>query len=599
VPALAARRFGNPLSVGSEISLRDTNWRQEAMSSTRSFLFAALAFVAFLLWQAWEQDYGPKPASAPAVSATTTSAAPAAASSAEVPQANAAAATTSVPIAPATPMATPAVQRIDVRTDLLRLTIDTRGGAIVQADLLNYPVDPAEKDKPVRLLDDAPATFFVAQTGLVSGSGPAPDHQAVFTAEQTAYTLSGDTLEVPLTWTDGSGLKVRKVYKFTRGSYRVESRVEIGNGGAAAWAGNEYRQLQRVPLVVPGNSFNNPEKYAFTGAAWYSPQDKFKKLDFAKFAESPLKAEFASGWAALLQHYFFAAWIPAADETDSYSTTVVSSPGAATRYLIRTLSPAIAVAPGSSRTLTSHLYIGPTLESQLDAIEKAGIAKGLSLTADYGMLTPIAEPMHWILVRLHSFVGNWGVAIILLVLLIKLAMFKLSEAQFRSMAKMKKLQPRMEALKERYGDDKQKLSAATMELYQKEKINPLGGCLPTLVQIPVFFALYWVLLESVELRQAPFFGWIQNLSAPDPLYVLPILNGLVMIGTMWLQPASPGMDPMQQRMMKTMPLVFAVLFLFFPAGLVLYYAVNGGLGLLQQWIITKRMEARDAKVRAG
>jgi YidC/Oxa1 family membrane protein insertase len=215
------------------------------------------------------------------------------------------------------------------------------------------------------------------------------------------------------------------------------------------------------------------------------------------------------------------------------------------------------------------------------------------------MLTPIAEPMHWVLVKLHALVGNWGLAIILLVLVIKLALFKLSEAQFRSMAKMKKLQPRMEALKERYGDDKQKLSAATMELYQKEKINPLGGCLPTLVQIPVFFALYYVLLESVELRQAPFFGWIQNLSAPDPYYVLPLLNGAVMLGTQWLSPASPGMDPMQQRMMKTMPLIFAVLFLFFPAGLVLYYAVNGGLGLLQQWIITKRMQQADAKARAG
>jgi len=301
----------------------------------------------------------------------------------------------------------------------------------------------------------------------------------------------------------------------------------------------------------------------------------------------------------LLQHYFFAAWIPAADEPDSYSTTVVSNPGAAPRYLIRALSPSISVAPGTSRSVTSHLYIGPTLESQLDAIEKAGVAKGLSLTADYGMLTPIAEPMHWILVKLHALVANWGLAIILLVLVIKLALFKLSEAQFRSMAKMKKLQPRMEALKERYGDDKQKLSAATMELYQKEKINPLGGCLPTLIQIPVFFALYYVLLESVELRQAPFFGWIQNLSAPDPYFVLPILNFAVMFGTQLLSPASPGMDPMQQRMMKTMPLIFAVLFAFFPAGLVLYYTVNGGLSLLQQWIITKRLQAADAKVRAG
>jgi len=571
------------------------------MSSTRSFLFAALAFVGFLLWQAWEQDYGAKPA-APVATTAPASTTPSL-SSTEIPQVSQSAATPAP--APAPGVVSPAsaspaaAQRIEVHTDLLRLTIDTRGGAIVQADLLKYPVDPAAKDKPVRLLDEAAATFFVAQSGLVSGNAAAPDHQALFTTEKTDYTLAGDTLEVPLTWADGSGVKVRKVYKFTRGSYLIESRVEIDNGAATVWNGNEYRQLQRVPLLIPGSSFNNPEKYAFAGAAWYSPQDKFKKLDFGKFGESPLKAEFAGGWAALLQHYFFAAWIPATDETDAYSTTVVSTPGAAPRYLIRTLSPAIAVAPGASRTLASHLYVGPTLESQLDAIEKAGIAKGLSLTADYGMLTPIAEPMHWVLLKLQTLVGNWGLAIILLVLVIKLALFKLSEAQFRSMAKMKKLQPRMEALKERYGDDKQKLSAATMELYQKEKINPLGGCLPTLVQIPVFFALYWVLLESVELRQAPFFGWIQNLSAPDPYYVLPLLNGAVMLGTQWLSPASPGMDPMQQRMMKTMPLIFAVLFLFFPAGLVLYYAVNGGLSLLQQWIITKRLQVADAKARAG
>jgi YidC/Oxa1 family membrane protein insertase len=578
---------------------RATPTGNDFMSSTRSFLFAALAFVAFLLWQAWQQDYGPKPAPSAATTATTPVATPGASSSAEVPRASASTpAAPSVATAPvAAPVAAPA-QYINVHTDLLHLTIDTRGGAIVRADLLSYPIDPAAKDQPVRLLDDAPATFFVAQSGLVSADAAAPDHQAPFAAEKTEYTLSDDTLEVPLTWSDASGLKVRKVYKFTRGSYLIESRVEIDNGSAASWSGNEYRQLQRVPLVIPGSSFNNPEKYAFTGAAWYSPQDKFKKLDFTKFTESPLKAEFSGGWAALLQHYFFAAWIPAADEADAYSTTVVSN-GATPRYLIRALSPAITVAPGASRTLTSHLYIGPTLETQLGAIEQAGIAKGLSLTADYGMLTPIAEPMHWILVKLQALVGNWGVAIILLVLLIKLAMFKLSEAQFRSMAKMKKLQPRMEALKERYGDDRQKLSAATMELYQKEKINPLGGCLPTLIQIPVFFALYWVLLESVELRQAPFFGWIQNLSAPDPFYVLPGINFLVMIGTMWLQPASPGMDPMQQRMMKAMPLIFAFLFAFFPAGLVLYYAVNGGLGLLQQWIITKRLEAADAKARAG
>ncbi len=565
------------------------------MSSTRSFLLLALAFVVFLNWQAWQQDYAPKPA----VPASTTVPVPppsGATSSAEIPKpagAQTPSAATSTP-APATAQPLP---HIHVHTDLLDLEIDTRGGAIVQADLLAYPIDPKEKDHPVRLLDSAPGTFFVAQDGLVNSNGTAPDHQAVFTAENTSYTLADgvDKLEVPLTWQDASGVKVRKVYIFTRASYLIESRVELNNGSHTPWTVNAYRQLIRVPPVITGGgfSFNNPERYAFAGAAWYSPSDKFQKLPFDKFADSPLKGDFAGGWAAMLQHYFFAAWIPAAEETDSYATSLITNSGGAPRYLIRALSPAITVAPAETKTTVSHLYIGPTLSSQLDAIDKAGIAHGLALTADYGKLTFIAEPLHWILLKLYSFVGNWGLAIILLVLLIKLAMFKLSEAQYRSMAKMRKLQPRMEALKERYGDDRQKLSAATMELYKKEKINPLGGCLPTLIQIPVFFALYYVLLESVELRQAPFFGWIQNLSAPDPYYVLPVINALIMLGAQWLAPASPGMDPLQQRMMKTLPLVFAVLFLFFPAGLVLYYAVNGGLGLLQQWVITRRHAANE------
>jgi YidC/Oxa1 family membrane protein insertase len=292
---------------------------------------------------------------------------------------------------------------------------------------------------------------------------------------------------------------------------------------------------------------------------------------------------------AMLQHYFFAAWIPDASEPDQIATEIVKTTGEP-RYLVRSASPALTIAPNETRSFSARLYVGPKLQTTLD-----DIAPGLSLTVDYGILTFIASPLHWILVELHALVSNWGIAIILLVLLIKLAMFKLSEAQFRSMAKMKRLQPRLEALKERYGDDKQKYNAAMMELYQKEKINPLGGCLPLLVQIPVFFALYWVLLESVELRQAPFFGWIQNLSAPDPYFILPILNAIQMVLTQRMTPAAPGMDPMQARMMKTMPLVFSVLLAFAPAGLTLYWTVNGWLSLLQQWVISKRAEASTAK----
>ncbi|HSN00872.1 MAG TPA: membrane protein insertase YidC [Rudaea sp.] len=574
------------------------------MPTTRSLLLMALAFVALLLWQAWEQDYGPKPAPAQAT-ATAPTAANATVPSAEVPAASAepaaaaAAQTPSVPAVPETAAApAAAAPTITVTTDVLRLTIDTRGASIVRADLLDYPADADKKHEPVRLLDDAATTYYVAQSGLVSaaGAGPAPDHQALFHAAKSDFVLAAgaDQLEVPLTWSDAAGLKVTKVYIFKRGSYLIGTREDIANGSSAAWTGNAYRQLQRVaPPAATG--FNNPERYAFVGAAWYSPEHKFNKLPFDKFAKEPLTGSFAGGWTAMLQHYFFSAWIPDKNEADAYSSAVVESANGVSHYLVRALSPSITVAPGQSRSIDAHLYIGPTLLGQLDAISDAGIANGLALTADYGWLTPIAQPMHWFLLQLHAMVRNWGLAIILLVLLIKLVMFKASEAQYRSGAKMKKLAPRLQALKERYGDDKQKLSAATMELYRKEKINPLGGCLPSLIQIPVFFALYYVLLESVELRHAPFFGWIQNLSAPDPYYVLPIINMAVMAGTTLFTPPSPGMDPAQQKMFKFMPIAFSVLFFVFPSGLVLYYAVNGGLGLLQQWVINHRMQAAEAK----
>jgi YidC/Oxa1 family membrane protein insertase len=592
VPALPVRASAARFPASAR---EEHNDKAHSMNSSRPFLFFAVLLAGFFLWQAWQQDYAQKPNAAPtAPSATTsssTSTAAAPAATGEVPAASAG--------APAAPVAggdaNAPSQRIEVTTDVLRAIIDTRGGSLVEADLLAYPIDPSDRTKPVQLLADSNEHFFVVQSGLVSGSSAAPDHKALFTADKTAYALAAgaDSVEVPLTWRDAAGVAVRKVYIFKRGSYLIDAREEVTNGTAQPWTGNEYRQLQRVPPVVGKTglfSLYNPEAYAFAGAAWYTPGDKFNKLAFAKFGDSPLrKADAAGGWVAMLQHYFFAAWIPDPNESDQFATEVVKSAGEP-RYLIRSASPALTIAPNETKAFGARLYVGPKLQSTIDEI-----APGLSLTVDYGILTFIASPMHWILVELHALVRNWGLAIILLVLLIKLAMFKLSEAQFRSMAKMKRLQPRLEALKERYGDDKQKYNAAMMELYQKEKINPLGGCVPILVQIPVFFALYWVLLESVELRQAPFLGWIQNLSAPDPYFILPILNAIQMILTQRMTPAAPGMDPMQARMMKIMPLVFSVLLAFAPAGLTLYWTVNGWLSLLQQWIITKRAEAATAK----
>jgi YidC/Oxa1 family membrane protein insertase len=338
-----------------------------------------------------------------------------------------------------------------------------------------------------------------------------------------------------------------------------------------------YRQLLRVPPPSKGGGLTNPEAYSFVGAAWYSPQDKFEKLAFDEFEDEPLQKDASGGWIAMLQHYFVAAWIPNATDAAQYSTAQLDG-----RYLIRSLGPSLELAPGAQARSEAQLYVGPKLQDRLD-----GVAPGLGLTLDYGIFTVIAQPLHWLLAKLHALTGNWGWAIVLLVVLIKLALFKLSEAQYKSFAKMRRVQPRIEALKERYGEDRQKFQTAMMELYKKEKINPMGGCLPILVQIPIFIALYWVLLESVELRHAPWIGWIQNLTAPDPYFVLPALNLLTMWLTQKLSP-TPGMDPMQKKMMQIMPLVFGVMFAFFPAGLVLYWATNGALGLLQQWVITRR-----------
>ena len=572
------------------------------MTSPRNLLLIALLFIGYLMWMQWQEDYHRPPAttaSAPAThgaGATSDAATPdAGVPAASVPGADVPA--TEGGVAPtAAAAAAPRVpegQRIVVTTDVLRVEIDTRGGNVVVADLLDYARDPKHPER-VRLLDDQPPTFFEAQSGLVGVQGStlrAPDHNASWTTAQTRYELAPgtDTLEVVLDSVEAGGLAVRKVYAFARGSYAIGQRHEIRNEASTSWTGNAYRQLQRVPPLVDTagiKGYSNTERYSFAGAAWYSPTGKFEKLAFDDFASEPLSTSFQGGWGAMLQHYFFAAWIPESDEPTGYSTTTLQKDGA-TRYLIRTLSPTLTVAPGETRVEQARLYVGPKLQSTLDEV-----APGLALTVDYGIFTVISEPLHWVLAQFHKLTGNWGFAIILLVLLLKAVFFKLTEAQYRSTAKMRKLQPRMAALKERYGDDRQKMNQAMMELYQKEKINPLGGCLPMLVQMPVFFALYWVLLESVELRQAPFIGWIQNLTAPDPYYVLPALNGLVMIATSILTPTA-GMDPTQAKIMKFMPVIFSVMFAFFPAGLVLYWTVNGALSLLQQWIITRRIERGD------
>ena len=578
------------------------------MNQTRTFLLFAMLAVAYLLFMAWEKDYGPKPP-APAAAASASTAAHAStatgAADASVPGATGQAAATvpAVVNAPAPGPASPS-QQVTVTTDVLRLTIDTRGGSIVRSELLKYPValktkqapDPA----PIRLLDDDAAHYFAAQDGLVSSDAPAPDHRAVFQAGQASYTLAPgqDALSVDLTWTDPSGIKVVKRYTVHRDSYEVDLAQQIDNASAKPWTGNAYHQLQRVALPAPHYSnflarISDQSRYGFYGAAWYSSEDKFNKLAFDKFDKDPLRTTAAGGWVAMMQQYFVGAWIPPANETDTFSTAVVDA-GGTPHYLIRSVGPQIHVAPGQQAETHARLFVGPKLPSLLGAV-----APGFQLTIDYGMLKIFAVPLHWVLAQLDKVTGNWGVSIILLVLLINLATFKLTNAQYASAAKMRKLKPRMDALKERYGDDKQKLQQATMELYKKEKINPVAGCFPLLITIPIFYGLYYVLRDSVELRQAPFFGWIHDLSAADPYFVLPVLYAAVMLAQQWLMPTTAGMDPTQAKMMKFMPLIFAVIFLFFPSGLCLYYVVNGLCRLLQQWFAMRRFNTADAKPKAA
>lgn len=574
------------------------------MNQTRTFLLFALIAVAYFLTMAWEKDYAPPP---PAVVASASSTA-AASSDGSVPGAipadSGTTATASTPtVAPTAAIATAAApaQLISVDTDVLHLLVDSRGGSLVRADLLAYPDEAPTHKNPhppaTVLLDNDQAHYFVAQNGLVSSSDSAaqdqPNHLALFHSAQTAYKLANgqDKLDVALTWQDAAGLKVTKTYHFTRGSYVIGLSQSIDNGSSQPWQGNAYQQLQRVAPPKPGSWFSNytnPESRSFQGAAWYTGE-KFEKLEFKNFSEKKdaLDSQFKGGWAAMLRLYFVTAWIPPADQTDHYVTETINPDSPHPRYLIRAVGPSLSVAPGQQLTTQARLYLGPNVQGTLDAI-----APGLDLTIDYGMFKAIAVPMHWILSQFHALSKNWGVAIILLVLLIKGATWKLTAMQYRSSARMRKLAPRIQALKERYGDDKAKMQQATMELYKKEKVNPMGGCLPVLITMPVFYGLFFVLEYSLELRHAAFL-WIPDLSHPDPLYILPVIYAAVMLGTQWLNPAAAGMDPTQAKMMKVMPLLFTVMFAFFPAGLCLYYAVNGLVGLGQQWWVTHHIDRED------
>lgn len=552
------------------------------MNQTRTFLILAWLMVATFLWMEWGKERAaPAPVQAPTAQRD-------AASAATVPSMPAAANAT-VPTAPASlPAMQPAnaaatAQAVTVTTDVLRLVVD--GGSVRRAELLGYPQTTDRNSPPVVLFDDAAARFYAAQSGWVSTANAAPTHAAGFVPEGAARTLAlapgSDRIDVPFVWQGPDGVRIRRIYTLGRNDYAVRVRDEVINAGARPWQGAVYRQLLRVPPQVK-TGFTHPESYSFHGAAWYSSQDKYDKRKFAKYADGgTLDKQVTGGWIAMLQHHFFTAWIPGANDTTTFSLATVPGQAGGTEYMIREVGPAVNVAPGATVASEARLWVGPKLVKGIEAQNVPGLERAVDFSS-YAIMAALAGALFWVLSWLHGLFGNWGWAIIGLVVMIKALMYPLSAAQYKSMAKMRRFQPRIEQLKERYGDDKQKFQLAMMELYKKEKINPVGGCLPVLVQMPVFLALYWTLLEAVELRHAPWIGWIQNLTAPDPFYILPVINIAVMWATQRLSP-TPGMDPMQKKMMQAMPLVFGVMMLFFPAGLVLYWVTNGLLGLVQQW----------------
>jgi YidC/Oxa1 family membrane protein insertase len=566
------------------------------MANLRPVLIIGLVFLAYMIWVEWQKDYAATPQ--PVVTQSSQSSGTAL-DTPDVPSADSGAFTDNadlpVPTEQQQPQAVQDVEEkvvqqalINVTTDVLDVMIDPVGGTVVSATLLNYPVKLKEPEIKVSLLEPRGERMFIAQSGLLSRQD-APNHTSRYEFERLDYVLteaSGD-LRVPLRWVSDSGIEVIKTFVFQAGKYDISVEHSIRNGGTQNWTGNRYEQLQRsVPLDEDSPGFVNPERYSFFGIGFFNPEDKFEKFDFDDIANDPYEKTSKNGWLAMIQHYFFAAWIPPAEEETVFTTQAITSDGKP-RFIARSISPGKQLKPGEQVEFRSRLYLGPKLQDQIP-----DIAQGLEYTVNYGIFTVFSKPLFWLLAKIHSLVGNWGWAIVILTILIKAAFFKLTEAQYRSTARMRKLQPRIEQLKERYGDDRQRMSQAMMELYKKEKVNPLGGCLPILVQIPIFISLYWVLLESVELRQAPFILWIDNLSMRDPYFILPILNAVFMFATQRLTPMV-GMDPLQQKMMTMMPVVFSIMFAFFPSGLVLYWATNAGLSLAQQYYITRKIAASD------
>ena len=541
------------------------------MDTRRVVLYAVLALVVYSLWTAWQVDYPPavmpshQQAQGQPVSVMSN--------------------TNDDRLLPVVvenksdqPSAVRSSKSIQVKTDVLDLLIDLAHGDIVQAQLLDYPENSIEKNKPFMLLQNNAGERYVADSSLfVVDEQKIKPVDVPFTSEQEQYQLSSDQneLTVSLNGKNSEGLAVKKEFIFTKGSYLITVRYVLANEGDKTWKGYMNTQLLRTSPTEDSSSMFHVGSY--TGASYSKPGvSRYKKIGFKDMTKSNLDLDVDGGWIAMQQHYFLTAWVPVADSKSRFYTRAVNGD-----YTIGAVSQPITLAQGEHQDVSSRLYLGPEITNTLKAI-----APGLDLTVDYGWLWFISGLLFSLMKTIYSVVGNWGWSIVLVTVLIKLAFFRLSATSYKSMAGMRKLQPKLLALRERYGDDKAKISQATMEMYRQEKVNPLGGCLPIIVQIPVFIALYWVLLESVELRQAPFMLWITDLASSDPWHVLPVIMGATMLIQQKLNPAPP--DPMQAKIMMFLPILFTGLFWNFPAGLVLYWIVNNTLSITQQWYITRK-----------
>jgi len=564
------------------------------MDLQRSLLIGAIAVLSFMLLTKWVEFKDARSGAHPQENTRLLSADPGT-SAPDLPAAKAAESADDLPaVADSTPAPTPADSPaanngriIQIHTDVLQLAVDLAGGDIVELALPKYPAQLNTPDVPFVLLEENTTRTYIAQSGLIGPNGIDKNGRPTYTTTSSIYRMAEgkDELVVALQWQDDTGVKVTKRFTLERGDYLIRIDYLVENGGDSRWQANLFGQLKRDSSPAPSaNSTGGMGLNPFLGAALTQPDDHFTKFTFKQMAEDPFKASLPGGWVAMIEHYFLSAWIPNPAQNHNYSTRVTSGGFNIAGFT----SPALVLEPGQQGEVGAKFYAGPKDQYRLKEISPY-----LELSVDYGWLWWIAQPLFWLLTKIHSLVGNWGVAIILLTVTVKAAFFKLSATSYRSMANMRRVQPKMQDIREQFADDKQKQSQAMMELYRKEKINPMGGCLPIMVQMPVFIALYWTLMESVELRQAPFILWIKDLSVMDPYFVLPLLMGASMFCMQLLNPPPP--DPMQAKIMKWMPIVFTFFFLWFPAGLVLYWVVNNLLSMAQQYVITRQIEAGAAK----